>query len=155
LRAPGPACAVVSGMARRRSKRLEKLRLSALYSFALCHRGSGEDHSRIGTTGFSRFVFVNEPDRLEEEGLRYQLNGVSTTKYSVVTFLPKSLFEQFRRVANFYFLVSGILALTPLAPYTAVSALVPLCFVIAATMAKEGVEDWRRKQQVSFLQSSV
>uniref|UniRef100_A0A0E0AA16 Phospholipid-transporting ATPase n=1 Tax=Oryza glumipatula TaxID=40148 RepID=A0A0E0AA16_9ORYZ len=138
----------MAGGRRSRTSRRLKLKLSALYTFALCIKGSGEDHSsRIGTTGFSRVVYVNEPDRHEEEGFRYQPNEVSTTKYSLVTFIPKSLFEQFRRVANFYFLVSGILALTPLAPYTAVSALLPLCVVIAATMAKEGIEDWRRKHQ--------
>ncbi|XP_048541119.1 putative phospholipid-transporting ATPase 9 [Triticum urartu] len=128
-------------------RRLEKLKLSTLYSFALCAKGSTEDHSKIGTTGFSRVVYVNDPDRHEEEGFRYPRNEVSTTKYSLVTFVPKSLFEQFRRVANFYFLVSGILTLTPLAPYSAVSALLPLSVVITATMLKEGVEDWRRKQQ--------
>nr|CAD1838277.1 unnamed protein product [Ananas comosus var. bracteatus] len=58
------------------------------------------------------------------------------------------LFEQFRRVANFYFLLSGCLSFTPLAPYSAVSAILPLV-VIGATMAKEGIEDWRRKQQDS------
>lgn len=136
-------------------RRLEKLKLSTLYSFALCAKGSTEDHSKIGTAGFSRVVYVNDPDRHEEEGFRYPRNEVSTTKYSLVTFVPKSLFEQFRRVANFYFLVSGILTLTPLAPYSAVSALLPLSVVITATMLKEGVEDWRRKQQVSFLLSSV
>uniref|UniRef100_A0A453RGB6 Phospholipid-transporting ATPase n=1 Tax=Aegilops tauschii subsp. strangulata TaxID=200361 RepID=A0A453RGB6_AEGTS len=128
-------------------RRLEKLKLSTLYSFALCAKGSTEDHSKIGTAGFSRVVYVNDPDRHEEEGFRYPRNEVSTTKYSLVTFVPKSLFEQFRRVANFYFLVSGILTLTPLAPYSAVSALLPLSVVITATMLKEGVEDWRRKQQ--------
>lgn len=128
-------------------RRLEKLKLSTLYSFALCAKGSTEDHSKIGTAGFSRVVYVNDPDKHEEEGFRYPKNEVSTTKYSLVTFVPKSLFEQFRRVANFYFLVSGILTLTPLAPYSAVSALLPLSVVITATMLKEGVEDWRRKQQ--------
>ncbi|PAN25397.2 hypothetical protein PAHAL_4G247400 [Panicum hallii] len=142
-------------MARHRIKRLEKLKLSALLTFIRCHRGPSDDHSRIGTVGFSRVVYVNEPDRLGEEGFRYQLNEVSTTKYNLGTFLPKSLFEQFRRVANFYFLVSGILALTPLAPYTAVSALAPLCVVIVATMAKEGVEDWRRKQQDHELNNRI
>lgn len=134
-------------MARGRRRKLEKLKLSALYSFALCAKGSSEDHSKIGTAGFSRVVYVNDPDRHEGEGFRYPKNEVSTTKYSLVTFVPKSLFEQFRRVANFYFLVSGILTLTPLAPYSAVSALLPLLVVITATMVKEGVEDWRRKQQ--------
>lgn len=134
-------------MARGRRSKLEKLKLSALYSFALCAKGSSEDHSKIGTAGFSRVVYVNDPDRHEGEGFRYPKNEVSTTKYSLVTFVPKSLFEQFRRVANFYFLVSGILTLTPLAPYSAVSALLPLLVVITATMVKEGVEDWRRKQQ--------
>jgi phospholipid-translocating ATPase len=58
------------------------------------------------------------------------------------------LFEQFRRVANFYFLVVGVLAFTPLAPYTAVSAIFPLIVVVGATMVKEGIEDWKRAQQV-------
>ncbi|AQL03515.1 Putative phospholipid-transporting ATPase 9 [Zea mays] len=137
------------------TKRMEKLKLSTLLTFMRCHRGSSDDHSRIGTVGFSRVVYVNEPDMLEEEGFNYPLNEVSTTKYTLATFLPKSLFEQFRRVANFYFLVSGILALTPLAPYTAVSALAPLCVVIVATMAKEGVEDWRRKQQDHELNNRI
>ncbi|CAL5047719.1 unnamed protein product [Urochloa decumbens] len=142
-------------MARHRIKRLEKLKLSALLTFIRCHTDSSDDHSRIGSVGFSRVVYVNEPDRLEQDGFNYPLNEVSTTKYNLATFLPKSLFEQFRRVANFYFLVSGILALTPLAPYTAVSALAPLCVVIVATMGKEGVEDWRRKQQDHELNNRI
>lgn len=92
-------------------------------------------------------VYCNQPESSDDD---YCDNYVRTTKYTLPSFLPKSLFEQFRRVANFYFLVVGILSLTPLAPYTAVSAIVPLTFVILATMVKEGVEDWRRKQQVPF-----
>lgn len=136
---------------RTRIRRRRKAGLSKLYSFATCggkKGGFGEEHSRIGTPGFSRIVYVNEPNCAEAQSLNYALNYVSTTKYTLVTFLPKSLFEQFRRVANFYFLLSGCLAFTPLAPYTAVSAILPLLVVIGATMAKEGIEDWRRKQQV-------
>lgn len=36
-----------------------------------------------------------------------QNNSVRTTKYTLLTFLPKNLFEQFRRIANFYFLISA------------------------------------------------
>jgi phospholipid-translocating ATPase len=61
----------------------------------------------------------------------------------VATFLPKSLFEQFRRVASIYFL-----AYTKLAPYDSSTAIGPLVIVILATMLKEAIEDWRRYQQV-------
>lgn len=135
--------------------RRRKLHFSKIYSFACGKASLKDDHSQLGGPGFSRVVFCNEPDCFEAEIRNYMDNYVSTTKYTLATFLPKSLFEQFRRVANFYFLVSGILAFTPLAPYTAVSAIIPLILVISATMIKEGIEDLRRKKQVSsFLLSA-
>lgn len=128
-----------------------RLRLSKLYSFT-CGKTSlkDDDHSQIGGPGFSRVVYCNESEGFEAGIRKYGGNYVSTTKYTLATFLPKSLFEQFRRVANFFFLVTGILAFTPLAPYTAVSAILPLIVVIGATMVKEGIEDWRRKRQVPY-----
>ncbi|XP_011008886.1 PREDICTED: putative phospholipid-transporting ATPase 9 [Populus euphratica] len=125
----------------------KRLSLSKLYSFACGKTSLKGDQSQMGAPGFSRVVHCNEPDCFEAKIRRYSGNYVSTTKYNVATFLPKSLFEQFRRVANFYFLVVGILAFTPLAPYTAVSAIFPLIVVVGATMVKEGIEDWKRAQQ--------
>ena len=121
--------------------RRRKLLLSKIYGFACGKTSFKEDHSQIGRPGFSRVVNCNEPNCLEAGIRNYCDNYVRTTKYTVATFLPKSLFEQFRRVANFYFLVTGILSFTPLAPYSAVSAIVPLIIVIGATMIKEGVEE--------------
>ncbi|KAI3452964.1 hypothetical protein Pfo_009627 [Paulownia fortunei] len=130
-----------------RTGRKKRLNFSKIYSFK-CGKGSSkDDQSQIGGPGFSRVVYCNEPDGLEASLRNYATNYVRTTKYTAATFLPKSLFEQFRRVANFYFLVTGILSFTSLAPYSAVSAIVPLIIVIGATMVKEGVEDWRRKLQ--------
>ncbi|GAB2213107.1 hypothetical protein Droror1_Dr00021125 [Drosera rotundifolia] len=100
-----------------------------------------------GGPGFSRTVYCNDPECLEAGQLRYKNNYVRTTKYTIATFLPKSLFEQFRRVANLYFLVCALLSFTPLSPYSALSNVVPLVVVVAATMGKEIVEDWRRKMQ--------
>lgn len=133
----------------RTENRKRKLRLSKIYSFA-CGKTSlrDEDHSQIGRPGFSRVVFCNDPDCLEAGMRNYVNNSIRSTKYTPINFLPKSLFEQFRRVANFYFLIAGILAFTPLAPFTAVSAIIPLIAVIIATMVKEGIEDWRRQAQV-------
>ncbi|KAH0919752.1 hypothetical protein HID58_027412 [Brassica napus] len=133
-----------SGLKRRRRRRIH---LSKLYTLTCTQAFFKQDHSQIGGPGYSRLVFINEPDSPEADSSSYSDNYVRTTKYTLATFLPKSLFEQFRRVANFYFLVTGVLSFTPLAPYTAASAIFPLLFVIGATMVKEGVEDWRRNKQ--------
>jgi len=34
-----------------------------------------------------------------------QTNRIETTRYNILTFLPKNLFEQFHRVANIYFAI--------------------------------------------------
>ncbi|PIA63436.1 hypothetical protein AQUCO_00201047v1 [Aquilegia coerulea] len=130
-----------------KSPRRRKLQLSKIYAFSCGKASFREDHSQIGGPGFSRVVYCNEPESFEAQGLGYGDNYVRTTKYTVATFFPKSLFEQFRRVANIYFLISACLSFTPLAPYSAVSAVLPLIVVIGATMIKEAIEDLRRKQQ--------
>ncbi|CAL0318135.1 unnamed protein product [Lupinus luteus] len=128
-------------------KERKQLHLRNVYSFTCGKESFKGDHSQIGGRGYSRVVFCNELDNFEVWLRDYADNAVRSTKYTIATFLPKSLFEQFRRVANFYFLVTGILSFTELAPYTAGSAILPLIVVIGATMIKEGIEDWRRKKQ--------
>lgn len=126
----------------------KRIRFSKIYAFK-CKRARAKDaHRHIGGPGFSRVVFCNEPTSFESTSRGYANNYAKTTKYSPATFVPKSLFEQFRRVANFFFLVTAILSFTPIAPYSAASSMLPLSVVIGATMLKEGVEDFRRKQQV-------
>lgn len=106
------------------------------------------EHSLIGGPGFSRLVYCNDSERLEAVSLNYGSNYVRTTKYTVATFLPRALFEQFRRVANMFFLFTAILSFTPLSPTSPLSTVVPFAFVVGITMAKELVEDLRRKKQV-------
>lgn len=45
----------------------------------------------------SNLIYKNEPL------VRYVRNKVRTAKYTIITFLPKNLAEQFRRYANIYF----------------------------------------------------
>ena len=40
---------------------------------------------------------------------KYPNNEVISSKYTAWNFLPKNLFEQFRRIANVYFLCIGII----------------------------------------------
>lgn len=122
---------------------------SRVHGFSLGKDSFRDEHFLIGGPGFSRAVFCNDPDCVEAASLAYGGNYVRSTKYTLASFLPKSLFEQFRRVANVYFLICALLSFTPLSPYSAASTVVPLVVVIGVTMGKEIIEDWRRKRQVS------
>lgn len=121
---------------------------SSLYSFSCLRLQFRDEHNQIGQKGFPKVIYCNDPENPQQLQLRYRSNYVSTTKCNVFNFIPKSLFEQFRRVANIYFLVVAFVSFSPLAPYTATSILVPLLVVIRATMAKEAIEDWRHRKQV-------
>lgn len=139
----------------RRRKR-DKIRWSKIYAFS-CIRptaqldnadgGSGPGQLLLHGPGYSRVVFCNQPSVHRKKPLNYGSNVISTTKYNIITFLPKALFEQFRRVANLYFLLTAILSLTPVTPFTPVSMIAPLVFVVGLSMAKEALEDWRRFMQ--------
>lgn len=138
------------------SSRSKRNQLRKIHAFSCGKASFRGEHSLIGGPGFSRIVYCNEPERgVEGSFVNYSDNYVRTTKYTMATFLPKSLFEQFRRVANFYFLVCAILSFFPVSPYSAVSNVVPLVVVVAATMGKEAVEDWRRWKQVMFFNCCV
>ncbi|KAJ4849836.1 Phospholipid-transporting ATPase 3 [Turnera subulata] len=80
------------------------------------------------------------------EGGHERGNSISTTKYNFFTFLPKGLFEQFRRVANCYFLMISILSMTPISPVNPVTNVVPLTLVLIVSLIKEAFEDWKRFQ---------
>ncbi|OAY83044.1 putative phospholipid-transporting ATPase 4 [Ananas comosus] len=133
----------------RGARRRELLRWSKLYTFSClrpCASPSDSDAAAqsLGGPGFSRAVHCNQPRIHRKKPLRYPSNYISTTKYNILTFLPKAVFEQFRRVANLYFLLAAILSLTPIAPFSYVSMIAPLAFVVGLSMAKEALEDWRR-----------
>ncbi|GAQ83484.1 phospholipid-transporting ATPase 3 [Klebsormidium nitens] len=82
-------------------------------------------------------------------------NSVSTTKYNVVTFLPKGLFEQFRRVANLYFLVIAILSATPISPVNPLTNIGPLILVLAVSLTKEAFEDRKRYKSDKIINASL
>ncbi|OMJ82799.1 hypothetical protein SteCoe_16396 [Stentor coeruleus] len=89
----------------------------------------------------SRVIWANCP----ELNRGFSDNKVVTTKYNLLTFLPFSLFIQFRKVSNIYFLITAILQsipqISPLQPFTAIA---PLVFVLSVSMIREGIEDYLR-----------
>eukprot|EP00981_Chlorochromonas_danica_P006961 scaffold1507_cov158-Ochromonas_danica.AAC.30 len=84
-------------------------------------------------------------------------NAIRTTKYTWYSWLPKSIWEQFRRIANVYFLLISVLMLigtyatylfvSPLDPY---STVMTLAFVLLVTSIKEGSEDLQRARSDKF-----
>ncbi|KAF5360300.1 hypothetical protein D9758_009101 [Tetrapyrgos nigripes] len=114
---------------------------------------SGESAPSTEVPGQRRNIYVNHPlahSELDQNGepiARYERNKVRTTKYTVITFIPRNLYEQFRRVANLFFLTLVILQLFPI--FDAASgaiAVLPLAFIITVTAIKDAVEDYRRAQ---------
>ncbi|ORX95023.1 phospholipid-translocating P-type ATPase [Basidiobolus meristosporus CBS 931.73] len=99
-------------------------------------------------------VVFNEPGSHLVEKYNYTTNYIRTTKYTLVTFLPKNLFYQFRRFYNLYFLLGTIfVAIEPsLEPITQI---LPLLFVIAVTAVKDALEDYKRYKQDKLANSQM
>ncbi|KAL1298325.1 hypothetical protein HN51_042696 [Arachis hypogaea] len=125
-----------------------RIRRSHLYTFGCLRPQTTEEGGphplQLHGPGYSRTVYCNQPLIHEKKSLFYCNNNISTTKYNVLTFLPKALFEQFRRVANIYFLLAACLSASPISPFSPLSMIAPLAFVVGLSMAKEALEDSRR-----------
>lgn len=75
----------------------------------------------------------------------YNNNKIRTTKYSVLSFLPKNLFEHLHRFANVYFIFLAVLNFIPVVEaFQPEIAVVPIILVLSATAVKDIWEDYRR-----------
>ena len=85
---------------------------------------------------------IRANDQAYNKKWNYFENSISTSRYNIITFLPKNLFEQFQRVANIYFTILLILQLIPqISSLTPITTIIPLLFVLGITLAKDGVDD--------------
>uniref|UniRef100_A0A8C9FMT7 Phospholipid-transporting ATPase n=1 Tax=Pavo cristatus TaxID=9049 RepID=A0A8C9FMT7_PAVCR len=110
--------------------------------FSLPQQCAGEE-KRVGT----RTVVVGHRPVSEADAYVAQKfcdNRIVSSKYTVWNFLPKNLFEQFRRIANFYFLIIFLVQVIVDTPTSPVTSGLPLFFVITVTAIKQGYEDWLR-----------
>ena len=87
--------------------------------------------------------FINNNKKNSE--FRLKNNKISTTKYNLITFLPKGLLYQFSRLPNVYFLFITIIQSIPIiSPLNALTAIIPLIFVLGVSMIRELIEDLSR-----------
>ncbi|GAB7347156.1 hypothetical protein MBLNU459_g3275t1 [Dothideomycetes sp. NU459] len=81
----------------------------------------------------------------ERTGHQYATNTIRSSRYNAWNFLPRQLFAQFSKVANFYFLCVSILQMIPgLSTTGTYTTIIPLLFFVCISMAKEGYDDLRR-----------
>lgn len=96
---------------------------------------------------------TGDPVQDKKKEKEYSENIIVSSRYTIWNFLPKSLLEQFRRLANVYFLVIGIIAVVATESNyyeTAVEPegiLGPMIVVVFISVIKDGVEDVKRHNQ--------
>ncbi|XP_070276588.1 probable phospholipid-transporting ATPase IIB isoform X3 [Myotis yumanensis] len=101
----------------------------------------------------ARTVWLGHPEKCEEKHPR---NSIKNQKYNVFTFLPGVLYEQFKFFLNLYFLVVSCSQFVPalkigyLYTYWA-----PLGFVLAVTIMREAMDEFRRFQRDKEVNSQL
>lgn len=111
--------------------------------FPFCRKSKFEEH------GFRQIVpnhtVPSKTPKRDHPNGKYVANKIRTTKYTLLTFVPKNLLEQFHRVANLYFIFIQCLNWVPeLNVFGKEIAMLPLLFVLGVTAIKDLFEDRRR-----------
>ncbi|XP_052278042.1 probable phospholipid-transporting ATPase IA isoform X3 [Dreissena polymorpha] len=90
--------------------------------------------------GNERIIHINST-----QAAKFCSNKICTAKYSFISFLPKFLFEQFRRYANIFFLFIALLQQIPqVSPTGRYTTAVPLLLILSVSAMKEIIEDYKR-----------
>ncbi|XP_017884202.1 probable phospholipid-transporting ATPase VD isoform X1 [Ceratina calcarata] len=102
------------------------------------------EEPRLRTIVPNHLVPPKTPPSQHPNGKRVN-NRVRTTKYTILSFLPRNLLEQFRRVANIYFIFIVLLNWVPaINAFGKEVAMIPVMFVLGVTALKDYFEDRRR-----------
>lgn len=93
----------------------------------------------ISNLSFGSMKWKENPNRY------YDSNKIKTTKYTILTFFPKNIYEQFHRFANIYFVVIALLNFVPVVnAFQPEVSMIPICVIMAMTAIKDAWEDFRR-----------
>lgn len=114
------------------------------------------DHGRFNNNHNNSFdsrrIQVNQ--KLQE--VKFKKNSISTSKYNFFTFIPKFLFEQFQKYSNIFFFFIVLMQQIPdVSPTGRFTTLIPLLFIMGASMIKEIIEDFKRRKSDSFLNNKL
>ncbi|KAI6187437.1 Phospholipid-transporting ATPase [Aphelenchoides besseyi] len=147
------------------AKMLERLRRCWRNSTAPTSDGSmvdstqqndNRERNRANSTAGDNQRTLRANNRDYNSDFGYADNYIKTSKYNAVTFLPKNLFEQFQRLANFYFLVLMVFQLIPWITSIAwYSTAIPLFVVLGVSAVKDGYDDIQRHRSDSQVNNRI
>eukprot|EP00760_Papus_ankaliazontas_P008920 PhM_4_TR13946/c0_g1_i5/m.5254 len=107
------------------------------------HHHHHQHHRRSKIEPASLQVHLNDAEK--NAAFHYPDNFIRTSKYTLFTFLPLNLYEQFRKASNAYFFLAMCISLIPGASaINPLTAVMPLLFVLAVSAGKDGYEDFKR-----------
>lgn len=90
------------------------------------------------------------------EGEEPLANVVRNQKYSLLTFFPKVLYQQFQYFFNLFYLLTALSQFVPALKVGLIFSFVaPLVLVISLTMLKEAYEDVQRYKKDRELNSAI
>lgn len=92
------------------------------------------------------FYSADEKGYIDERlSYAYCSNAITSSKYTVFSFLPKQLKAQFSKIANCYFMVVAIMQMVPSWSTTGkFTTLIPILIFMSISMAREAFDDWKR-----------
>ncbi|KEQ68650.1 phospholipid-translocating P-type ATPase [Aureobasidium namibiae CBS 147.97] len=84
----------------------------------------------------------------DRQDAKYPPNAVSNAKYTPVSFLPRTLYNEFSFFFNMYFLLVALSQIIPQLRIGYLSTYIfPLLFVLAITLGKEAMDDIHRRRR--------
>ncbi|KAF1353430.1 putative phospholipid-translocating P-type ATPase [Delphinella strobiligena] len=84
----------------------------------------------------------------QRQSAKYPPNAVSNAKYTPVSFLPRTLYNEFSFFFNTYFLLVALSQVIPALRIGYLSTYIaPLAFVLAITLGKEALDDVARRRR--------
>lgn len=118
------------------------------YSYSSLLACGGKSSQTLKLAGRHRVVVPHLQlfkEEYEKFSGTYVNNRIRTTKYTLLNFVPRNLFEQFHRVANLYFLFLVVLNWVPLVEaFQKEITMLPLVVVLTIIAIKDGLEDYRK-----------
>ena len=107
-------------------------------SFTLTHENNPDKNF------YEFYINNNQNNKIK---FKHKDNQIVTAKYNFLTFLPKALFYQFKRVSTIYFVIIAILNMIPaISPLYSGSSLIPIVIVLTVSLIREGYEDYQRSK---------